>query len=175
MAKEIHLSRGQVAIVDDDDYDRVSQHKWSALKNKEGRFYGLRSFRKESGKRGYELMHRFILGDAAPRLTDHKDGNGLNNRRGNLRDATPAGNSANVQHRRRNNKSGLQGVSWFTKGSKWAAYISVETKSKFLGYFHDPIEAARAYDRAALAQYGEFAYLNFPPLPATAGMLEGLV
>lgn len=107
-------------------------------------------------------MHRLILGldSRDTRLCDHKNGNGLDNRRANLRIATTSQNLANRGKTRRNT-SGYKGVMWFKRKRKWYARIRVSGKSVHLGYFDDPIDAAKAYDDAALKHFGEFAKTNF--------------
>jgi hypothetical protein len=103
-------------------------------------------------------MHQLITDFA---LTDHKDHDGLNNRRSNLRESTYLLNAAN---RRKNfrGSSRFKGVSWYKSTSKWRAYANVSGKKVTLGYFLDEEEAARAYDASALAEYGDHACLNFP-------------
>jgi len=93
---------------------------------------------------------------------DHRDLNKMNNRRDNLRICTPSQNCAN--RRGRLSKSGYRGVSSITTGKKrWRAYISRNGKQKrCLGYFYTAVEAAKAYDLAAIEHWGEFASLNFP-------------
>lgn len=90
---------------------------------------------------------------------DHIDGNPVNNQRDNLRPASRSQNQAN-RGKPKNNTSGFKGVSWHR--NKWQASIRVNYKPIHLGYFDDPIEAARTYDRAALKYFGKFANLNFP-------------
>ena len=105
-------------------------------------------------------MHRLILNAKPGELVDHWDGNGLNNRRRNLR---PATNSQNLHNRRRTRaKSGFCGVWRSGKSSvPWVASIHVKNKAIYLGRFETPEEAARVYDAAAKEHYGEFASLNF--------------
>lgn len=150
--KEIPLTKGQVAWVDDNDHGWLNQWKWCATRVRHT-YYAVR----RAGKR-FLYMHRVILPDA-PRV-DHRDGNGCNNQRENLRAATPA---QNCQNRRlaSNNKTGFKGVSWASRLNQYKAYIW-DGRSIHLGYFRDVIDAARAYDVAALQRFGEFACTNFP-------------
>jgi len=94
-------------------------------------------------------------------MVDHKDGDGLNNQRSNLRRSSALQNSQNQRLSRRN-KSGFKGV--FFKGPKWMASIRMNGRSTHLGMFDSAEAAALAYDAAAAAAFGEFARLNFPDL-----------
>jgi hypothetical protein len=102
-----------------------------------------------------------LLGNSSVSVVDHKDGNGLNNRRGNLRSCTRKQNAAN-RRLATNNKSGYKGVHWSKTRHKWVAQIGVDKKCINLGAFIDPWEAAQAYNTAALIEWGEFALLNTP-------------
>ncbi|HEY8663131.1 MAG TPA: AP2 domain-containing protein [Propionibacteriaceae bacterium] len=157
MTREIPLSRGLVALIDDADYDTVvSVGKWSA-KESRGRFYGRRRIPTPRGEKQRSiLMHTFITGWG---FVDHINGDGLDNRRENLRPATVATNLMNrgVQS---NNTSGFKGVT--RRDSKWRAQISTKDNYFHLGIFATPEDAARAYDAAAAELFGEFAWPNFP-------------
>lgn len=93
-------------------------------------------------------------------LPDHRNRNKLDNRRGNLRQATPLQNAVN-QSLRKDNASGFKGVTWNKQVGKWKAQIRDTGRRLFLGYFHDATDAARAYDAKARDLFGEFAFLNF--------------
>jgi AP2 domain len=150
---EIPLTQDKVALVDASDYSSVAGFNWYARKNKHT-WYAIRS---EGQKKIY--LHRQILG-FPPVNTDHRDGDGLNCRRYNLRQADGQQNGRN--HRlNRNSTSGFKGVSWDKGRSKWRAYIVVDGKQIHLGRFDTAEEAARAYDAAALERFGEFAKMNF--------------
>jgi len=90
---------------------------------------------------------------------DHHDQNSLNNKRNNLRPCTRSQNLANGR-RQSNNTSGFRGVSWHEGGGKWRAYITVNGKRKHLGLYCYKTTAARAYNKAAVKYFGEFAVLN---------------
>lgn len=157
-AVEVPISKGYVALVDAADAARVLQHKWSA---KEGRqtVYARRTAKRPDGTWGHQSMHQFLTGYA---LTDHRNGNGLDNRRSNLREATAVENSQNCR-KRPHNTSGFKGVTWHKNRRKWMAQIKPGDQSnRFLGYFLTAEEAARAYDTAARELHGEYATVNFP-------------
>lgn len=160
--RTIPLTQGFVCVVDAADYDAVASFRWLALRCRRG-VYAVRWVR--SGKRRVAVrMHRMLL-DAPPGMeVDHQDGNTLNNCRDNLRLCSFAQNRAN---RRKHAKSSsrYKGVSWNKKRQKWMAYIKINNRSTHLGMFVDEAEAAHAYDRAASAQWGEFASLNFGENP----------
>ena len=139
------------AIVDDEDYARVSGFNWSACKCNNN-FYAIAVI---DGKK--VLLHRFILNAPSDRLVDHKDGKTLDNRKLNIRIATYTENNRN---RRANKKSLFKGVSKCSTGFK--ARIRFNDQQIYLGFFKDPEQAARVYDAAAIELHGEFARLNFP-------------
>jgi hypothetical protein len=144
------------ALVDDEDFELVSQYSWHVKKNRRGDV----TYAHHSLNPGNLLMHCLIMGDTG---IDHKDGNGLNNTRDNLRKVTASQNAANrVSHA--NTSSKYKGVCWHKRQGKWIGTINKEGKRTHLGYFTDEVEAAKAYDKAAIELYGEFARLNFPDL-----------
>lgn len=159
--KEIPLTRGLVALVDDEDYERVAQFKWYAAVTKR-KTYAARATGPRKA-RGFVLMHRFILGTPDGALTDHANLNGLDNRRENLRQCNYAQNGANSGHR--GNKYGLRGVHWYAPTQNYTAQTDVAGIAVYLGRYPDPASAGRAYDGGATAIYGEFAKLNFPESP----------
>jgi hypothetical protein len=156
----IPLTKGKNAKVDAADYEWLNQWNWCAMHLKKRDVYiAVRNAGKEEGY-GTIQMHCQIL--HSEHDVDHKNYDTLDNRRSNLRAAT---RSQNTQYRRlqSNNAVGLKGV---IRQSFYQANIKVNRKSMWLGRFPDTeegkIDAARAYDRAALKYFGEFAVLNFP-------------
>lgn len=149
---------GRVARVSDHRFDLVMQYKWFVYENHiRGRHDGPYA-RTPLGRRGpYLHMHVLIMGQ---RGVDHIDHDGLNNQDENLRLATQAQNVHNNRGRRKAT-SAFKGVSWDRVREKWTAHISVDGNQVNLGRFPSEAEAARVYDAAALAAWGEFAYLNF--------------
>lgn len=155
MTKEIVLSQGKVAIVDDADYEWLSRWKWCASRVPHT-CYAIRSVgRGKTQKRTY--MHRAIL-DAPPELwVDHINADGLDNRRANLRLCTRAENNRN-RRKHRDTASRFKGI--VPSYGKWIAQIKVNGKRFQLGRFVDEKSAARAYNEAAIRLHGEFAILN---------------
>lgn len=150
----VPLTRGYEAIIDAEDVPLVQWFNWSALPNKRSVY----AFRSEwvGGRKTTIRMHRVIAGPADGKEVDHIDGNGLNNRKSNLRQATASENRRN-QRLSKANSSGLKGVSWNKRESVWEAYIRVDGKKKSLGSFSNVDEAHAAYCRAAERFHGEFA------------------
>lgn len=155
MSREIPLTRGKVAFVDDEVYEAISSVKWQATQNGK-KWYAVRW---DKRKRVY--MHRVILGYTGNGRVDHRDGDGLNNTRGNLRVCTHTQNLHNSGPTK-TNKSGYKGVSWSKKRKKWIAQIMSERKHHLIGVFDDPVDAAHAYDAMAILLHGKFAWTNFP-------------
>lgn len=155
--KEIKLTKGYVALVDDDDYEWLSKFKWCVNLSYSPRAY--RPVNTVDGK-GVVYMHREICRARSFELVDHKDGDALNNQKGNLRIATSQQNVWNQKMRK--NRYGYKGVSFREdlKEKPWTAGITYNKKSYKLGYFKTKEEAARAYNKAALEFFGEFARLN---------------
>lgn len=156
---EIPLTRGYVALVDEADYDLVTGvGSWGVNTSSSDHVaYAQRGFRGEDGLQHTVQMHRFLTGWE---MVDHRNGNGLDNRRSNLRPATVSQNAMN-RRKRVDNTSGYKGVSFRKETKVWRAYVSVLGKRVWLGQYPTATEAAAAYDVAAKLHYGEFARLNF--------------
>ena len=150
---EIHLPCGAVTLIDNADRDLVSGFVWRLHTN--GYVYADRFCWRIA-------LHRLIAGPRDGEKVDHANGNRLDNRASNLRIATSAQNSANRgPDRRRAGKSPkYKGVSWNQERQHWRAYVHVNGKTRSLGSFSEESAAARAYDRAAIEAWGEFARLN---------------
>ena len=151
--RKIPLSRGLVAIVDEDDYEWLSRWRWHAT----CRGYAARN--KPKPERGLIFMHREILELPEGLQGDHINGDKIDNRRCNLRPATDAENHRN-RPLRADNSSGFKGVRRRSDCNRWVAEISVGGRYLYLGLFESAVEAARAYNAAAVLHYGEFAWLN---------------
>lgn len=158
---EIQLQRGMVALLDDADLPLVKGYKWYA-REAFGVWYVLAPTYKPDGRRTQVYMHRLIMGAGTGQRIDHRDSNGLDNRRENLRFSTNAENTRNARKHINGATSAYKGVSWHQRSSKWKAQIGVDGKDVVLGYYPDEIKAAQAYDRAAIEYFGEFARPNFP-------------
>jgi hypothetical protein len=154
MAKEIILTQGKVALVDDEDYDYLNQWKWHILSK---RYAGTNM--KINGKSKSIYLHRFIMKVSKDMQVDHIDNDKLNNVKTNLRICTHTQNMIN-RPVRSNSKSGFKGVIFYDKLKKYIARIKFNKEIKYLGSFNDPIDAARAYNAAALKYHGEFAHIN---------------
>ncbi len=162
------LAAGRSAIIDDEDFALVSQYRWNAWeRHRPGRSdgpYAQATIRLPNGRTTTIRMHSLIMGSPG---VDHKNGDGLDNTRGNLRLATSVQNGAN-QRPNLGTSSAYKGVSWHRDRRKWQANIGVAGKQRYLGLFSDEEDAARAYDDAAREAFGEFALLNFPEAPDVA-------
>jgi len=164
MTREIPLTRGKIAIVDAEDYDRLAGLKWTACKcvRKGREIWRACRWVGGRGARTTIYMHRVIVAALDGELVDHRDGDDLNNRKNNLRRCTPTKNQQN--RFARHNKTGFKGVRLRAASLKrgYCSEITVEGRTKHLGYFSTAEAAAHAYDTAARAAFGEFANCNFP-------------
>jgi hypothetical protein len=167
--KKIKLTQDQWALVDDEDYDRLNEHRWCAQKHVTKKFYATRSSPTDSnGKRNKIHMHRVITNAPKGKQVDHINGNPLDNRKENLRVCTNSENQMN-RGKQGNNKSGYKGIRHMKDkrminelSKPWQAKIQLNRKKIHLGMYKTKEEAARAYDKKAIELFGEFAQLNFP-------------
>lgn len=159
---KIPLPHGKFALIDDDDFENISQYKWYALKSR-NTFYAYRQ-KWMNGKTISTIMHRMILNAPNGYEVDHINFNGLDNRKCNLRIASRSQNQAN-RPKTWDGTSKYKGVHWHKLNKRWIVQITIEGKNINCGAYKDEIEAAIAYDRAAIQYFGEFAYLNFSILP----------
>lgn len=159
----VPLTKSLFALIDEDDFDRVDKWYWSSLKREP---YSPYAFRKVSNSVVY--LHRFIMNAPAGTDVDHRNGNGLDCRKTNLRICSHSQNQCNYRKTRSITSSIFKGVTWDKSRGLWAASIKKDRICSYLGRFTDEEDAARAYDRAAQELFGEFARLNFP-MAATGG------
>jgi len=152
MTREIELSQGKCALVDDEDYERVMQFTWCASRCGNN-YYAMRPLKRSQPET--RLMHRFILNAPPEKETDHINGDGLDNRRANLRLCTHAENLRN-RPKMGGRTSQHKGVCWHKKNCRWAAYINVDGARIFLGYFVAEKEAYAAYCAAAAKYHGVY-------------------
>lgn len=157
--KEIQLTQGKVALVDDDWYKELNKFKWYAHYSSHTKSFYAERKSMLLGKQKTIRMHRIVAGTHDGMQTDHIDGDTLNNQSDNLRTCTRAQNLCN-SGRQTNNTSDFKGIR--ASGKKWRSRIRIDGKLIHLGYYLTPEEAARAYDEAAKELHGEFARLNFP-------------
>ena len=159
--KEIPLTQGYVALVDDEDYERVSALTWHANKQQDGTVYATHSFSMSDRPPSKIQMHRLILGVTDPKVkVDHRNHNGVDNQRHNIRACTHQQNLANRKGQNKNARaSRYRGVTWHKPSAKWVVHIG--PNRKHVGQFDSEIAAAKAFDAASIALYGEFANPNF--------------
>jgi len=145
--KEISLTQGYSAIVDDEDYDSVSSIVWHT-----------KCLPKPYAFHGNMKMERFILNPPEGLVIDHINGDGLDNRKNNLRVCSQGENTRN-RSKQSNASKRYKGV-YLLRGKYWGAKIYPHGKQIFLGYYSSDVDAALAYNAAALKHYGEYARLN---------------
>ena len=169
---EVPLTQGYVAIIDADDAGRILRHKWRAKRSRKSDLvYAQRSVRLGRGRGAPStcvMLHHEVMNRQPGQLIDHRNGDPLDNRKGNLRVAT---NRQNTENQVGSNlkRGGFKGVYQPKKTWRWCAGISAgekrpngKRKRLHLGSFDTPEEAAAAYDLAAVEHFGDFAALNFP-------------
>lgn len=157
--KEIPLTKGYVALVDDADYEILSSYRWYALVHStktNTRIYATTTTSKD-GKTVSVYMHRMLTGFT---IVDHADSDGLNNQRSNLREVTQSQNLANMRKTRGVSK--FKGVYWSPEDRKWKSKIQKHGKRHTVGSFRDEVDAATAYNFVAFELFGEHARMNVP-------------
>lgn len=156
----IGLAYNRHCVVDIGDLRKLAMERWRIMRPGTDRAYAMR----HEG-RGAVYMHREIIGAKDGEEVDHINGDGLDNRRANLRICTRRQNNYNT--RKRDGKSSkYKGVCWSLDHKKWRANITdIAGRQVFLGYFDSEVEAAKAYDEQAKVLYGDFARMNLPPAP----------
>ena len=151
--KAIELTMDKFALIDDEDHPKISGYNWSVSE------VGVNSYAASRPKEGTVYMHRVIIGAQKGQEVDHINGNGLDNRKANLRFCTRSQNNQN-QRKRPNLTSKYKGVSRHKNAKKWQVHIKGEHRQIWLGNFDTEQEAACVYNNAAIEIFGEFARLN---------------
>jgi len=153
--KLIPLTKGYNALIDDEDYEKVSQFKW-CVNGVSPSHYGIRVCKGQRGKLIH--LHRFLMNAPDGFDVDHIDGDTMNNQKSNLRICTRSQNSINSKKKKGLSK--FKGVHWLKDNKKWRAKIMKDGKSFYLGCFTNEAEAAAAYNNKAKEIFGNFARLN---------------
>ena len=154
---KIPLTKGKFALVDKEDYDVLNQWNWF-LTSSGGKEYAARVLPRPVHKQ--ILMHRQLLGVVGKTEIDHKNGNGLDNRKVNLRKVSSQQNKWN-SFKHKDNKTGFRGVVFAPHAKKFAVFVKTKNK-RFFGYFKTAEEAAKKHDEVVKQEFGQFAKLNFP-------------
>src|SRR5258708_5074163 len=159
--KYIELTQNKKTIVDDENFDFLSQWKWFCHTDKHGNLYAQRTqwIKGSKGKSNKIYMHRLIMEAPKNKEVDHIDGNGLNNVLSNLRLYYKKQNLFNSKPHK-NSLSKFKGVTKFPNNKKWIAQICINHKTRNLGSYDNENQAALAYNQAAKQFFGQFAYLN---------------
>jgi len=146
--KTIPLTQGKVAIVDDEDYEELAKYKWCAIQAPNGLWYAQRHDPAQGGRRKTILMHRALMAGDSPLEVDHINGDGLDNRRENLRLTTKSGNQRNRKAHRAGRLVGAHLVSGSCRRKPWRAQIWDGKHMHHLGYFATEQEANECFLRA---------------------------
>jgi len=139
MVKQIPLTQGKFALVDDEDFEYLNQWKWCFLPSRSGSGYAIRN-----GGNSHLMMHRVILNTPSGMETDHINHDKLDNRRSNLRICTKAENNQNRKPYKKNRKGKYKGVYWDEKHGKWRVFLTRNKKQKYLGMFESEEDAYKA-------------------------------
>ena len=154
--KKVQLTQNKFTIVDDGDYEYLNKYNWYVAKSKYSYYAAFDRRNKKINKTIY--LHRIIMNCPDGKFIDHINGNGLDNRKENLRICNKSQNSGNSKLRT-DNTSGIKGVSWDKRNKKWVVRIKMDGKHKFLGYFSNKYYAKNVYEKVAKGYFGEF-YLD---------------
>lgn len=148
------MNKGYISLIDDEDIENVNKFKWTYAHG-----YALSSYRKSLNVRGFIYLHRLIMKPPKDKVIDHINGNRLDNRKSNLRICT---NRQNLMNRgaQKNSFSKYKGVGFHKETNKWRAYIKNNGPFIHLGLFKTELEAAMAYNNAAMKNFGRYAFLN---------------
>lgn len=157
--KYIPLTQGKFALVDDEDYEGLNQWKWRVNKN-HNNYYAVRTQHHGEGIREEIIMARLLMEAPKRMQIDHINGNGLDNRKENLRVVTHQQNAWNTKKRK--GSSIYKGVRWFAQTNQWFVQICKDCKVLYIGLFDNEQHGAMAYDIWAKDLFGEYARLNFP-------------
>lgn len=156
--KKIELINGKYTLVDDEDYRSLCGYKWRYFANKSGNVYVYTSLNNRT-----IYMHREIMKTPPNMQVDHRNHNGFDNRKSNLRNCTGGQNNAN-SIKKPNTSSRWRGICFIKTTKKWMAKIQSNKKVTYIGIFEKEKDAAMAWDKYARKLHGEFARLNFPAL-----------
>jgi len=159
--RRIKLTRGQYALVDPEDFERLNQYKWHCTHFG----YAIRAARNKSGKGSRQVavyMHKLVCPVPEGAIVDHINRNPLDNRKANLRPATQKQNVWNRKFVRKGGRTHYNGIRWDKNREKWQVRLAINGRRESFGYYADEVEAARAYDRVIKQYRGQFAALNFP-------------
>jgi hypothetical protein len=157
----IHIKKFRFAIVDRADYDQIRRYKWRLCRSNRTFYAFCTVYRGPLIKQKVVWMHHLVLPPPVGLIVDHRNHNGLDNRRFNLRLATGSTNQQNARKTIQKTTSRFKGVDRVKATGKWRARIAIAGKRLFLGSFTDELSAARSYDKAAKLYFGDFACLNF--------------
>lgn len=160
--KKIQLTQGKIALVDDCDFEELSKYNW-CVSERYNTSYAKRGFGKPHRTL---LMHRVIMNAKKGQEIDHRDGNGLNNQKENLRFCNHSENLYN-QSLQKGKSSQFKGVYWQKENKNWVSRLKINGRNISLGSFENEISAAKAYDYAAIKHFGEYSRPNFPQGEAT--------